>query len=81
MGKREALLLFDRMEKNSRLVREGYEGLQKQYGDSYIAIDDGKVIASRSSLDSLRGYLRQKKVELTTVVVQYIPKKGTIILY
>lgn len=75
------ILLFERMEKNSKLLRTNYPTLQKEYGESYIAIDEGKVIASKPTLDSLREYLEEKKIELTTVIVQYIPKKGVIILY
>jgi len=75
------LQLIARMEENDAFVRKKYTELQKWYPDEYIAVDNGKVIAHSKNAKTLNGVLKSKGVELTTVLVQFIPKKGSEIVF
>ncbi|MDE1857428.1 MAG: hypothetical protein KGH98_05140 [Candidatus Micrarchaeota archaeon] len=75
------LQLIRKMEKNDRIIRSHYERLRQNYGNQYVAIDNGKVVGHNSTLSGLMAALKAKNTELTTVLVQFIPRKGTDILY
>jgi len=74
------LQLITRMEENEAFVRKKYAELQKLYSDEYIAVDNGKVIAHSKNAKTLNGVLKSNSVELTTVLVQFIPKRGVEIV-
>ena len=75
------LQLITSMEKNDTFARKKYAELQKRYANEYVAIDKGKVIAHDEKIKTLSETLSSKGVELTTVLVQFIPKKGVEILF
>jgi len=75
------LQLITRMEENDAFVRKKYTELQKLYPDEYIAVDNGKVITHSKNAKTLSGVLKSNGVELTTVLVQFIPKKGVEIVF
>ena len=76
----DELQLITRMEENEAFIRKKYSELQKLYPDEYVAVDNGRVIAHSKNAKSLRGILKSNGVELTTVLVQFIPKKGVEIV-
>jgi len=74
------LQLITRMEENDAFVRKKYTELQKLYPDEYIAVDNGSIIAHNKNIKTLSGILKSNNVELTTVLVQFIPKRGVEIV-
>jgi len=77
----DELQLITRMEENEAFIRKKYTELQKLYPDEYVAVDNGKVIAHSKNAKTLSGRLKPNGVELTTVLVQFIPKKGVEIVF
>jgi len=77
----EELQLIKKMEKNGKLIREDYDSLQKQYANKFIAINEGKIIEYNQNVEELKKTLENKKINLTTILVQFIPEKGVEILY
>lgn len=75
------LQLIINMEKNDTFARKKYAELQMRYANEYVAIDKGKVIAHDEKIKALGDTLNSKGIELTTVLVQFIPKKGVEILF
>ena len=75
------LQLITSMEKNDAFARNRYTELQKRYANEYVAIDNGRVIAHSKTIKALSEILSSKGVELTTVLVQFIPKRGVEILF
>jgi len=75
------LQLITRMEENDAFLRKKYAELQKRYPDEYVAVDNGKVIAHSKNVKTLSGVLKSNGVELTTVLVQFIPKRGVEIVF
>ena len=77
----DELQLITRMEENEAFIRKKYSELQKLYPDEYIAVDNGRVIAHSKNVKTLSGVLKSNGVELTTVLVQFIPKSGVEIVF
>jgi len=75
------LQLITRMEENDAFVRKEYTELQKLYAGEYIAVDNGKVIAHSKNVKTLSDILKFNDVELATVLVQFIPKRGVEIVF
>jgi len=69
------------MEENEAFIRKNYTELQKLYPDEYVAVDNGRVIAHSKNAKTLSGILKSNGVELITVLVQFIPKKGVEIVF
>jgi len=77
----DELQLITRMEENEAFIRKKYSELQKLYPDEYVAVDNGRVIAHNKNVKTLSGVLKSNGVELTTVLVQFIPKRGVEIVF
>jgi hypothetical protein len=77
----EELVLISKMEKNDHFIRKNYSKFQERYGSEFIAVDKGQIIGHNNKLITLRNYLEAKKIDLTTVLIQFIPKKGIEILF
>ena len=75
------LQLITHMEENEAFVRKKYSELQNLSSDEYIAVDNGKVIAHSKNTKTLSGILKSNGVEFTTVLVQFIPKRGVEIVF
>jgi len=75
------LQLITHMEENEFFIRKNYTKLQKLYPDEYVAVDNGKVIAHSKNAKSLSSTLKSNGVELATVLVQFIPKRGVEIVF
>jgi hypothetical protein len=73
--------LIKQFAKNDRAVRDNLESIRKRYPDQYIAVDNGKVIFHSNSLVDLKKQLEDSKINLVTVLIQYMPKTGVVILY
>jgi hypothetical protein len=77
----EELILIDKMKKNDYFIRKNYSKFQERYGSEFIAVDKGKIIGHNTKLIALRTYLEARKIDITTVLIQFIPKKGIEILF
>jgi len=77
----DELQLITRMEENEAFIRKKYSELQKSYPNEYVAVDNGKIIAHSKTAKTLTGILKSNGVELTTVLVRFIPKKGVEIVF
>ncbi|MDE1833620.1 MAG: hypothetical protein KGH58_04345 [Candidatus Micrarchaeota archaeon] len=75
------LQLIKNLEKSNKLINHKYADLQRRYGDQFIALDNGKVIAHDQKVEALRKSLEDKGLALATVIIEYIPKKGVMVLY
>jgi len=50
------------------------------YPDKYATVDNDTVIAHSKNAKTLSGRLKSNRGELTTVLVQFIPKRGVEIV-
>jgi hypothetical protein len=77
----DALQLLKLMDRNTAFFNREYEQFKSKYPNQYIAIDKGRVIARDKDYQKLRKSLENKKIDLATVLMKYVPEKGVAILY
>ena len=75
------LQLIDDMEKNDAWFRKNYIELQSKYGNKFVAVHDGKLLDSGTTLEELTKKLEEKKIDITLVLVQFVPEKGIHVFY
>jgi hypothetical protein len=73
--------LIKKMEQNSNFVISNYSKLKDEYGNKFIAVDNGKIIGHEKNMKGLIEQLEREKIDLLSVFVRFIPSKGIEILY
>ena len=66
------LMLFDEMDRNMQFFQSHLRTIKEQYKDQFVAIKDGSVFASGSTLEDISKILKEKKEDISTVLVQFI---------
>jgi hypothetical protein len=72
---------FEAIERNNKFLAEKYEELVRKYGGSVVAVSDGVVRSQGKTSAEVIKELKRKKIDPLTVVIEYIPKEGQIILF
>jgi hypothetical protein len=81
MAKQIELQLIREMQKNDQFSRNNYKKLQEKYANKYVAIEDGRVIANGSSMVDLHKRATKIAKDARLVLFEFIPAKGTTILF
>ena len=72
---------FKRLEVESSFISNNFVKLQEQFADCFIAIEGSKVIDFAKSFQELSSNLQMKGKKLNEVLIDFIPRKGIIVLY
>ena len=72
---------FNTLEVNSKFMSNNFREIRKKYGGAFVAILGGKIIASAVSFQEIMETLKDNKINLLEVIIQFVPKEGEIILY
>jgi ABC-type enterochelin transport system ATPase subunit len=72
---------FEAAIENNKYLARHYKELQKNYGDKVVAVSNGKVLCSGETTEEVLAKLEAEKIDLNTVLVEYIPEPGVIILF
>jgi hypothetical protein len=81
MENSEVLQEFRVLETGSSFITKNFQKLQEQYPNKFVAVEEGKVILSSERVEELVHNLQAMKKELGRILIEFIPKKGLIILY
>ena len=73
--------LIREMQKNDTFSRNNYKNLQKKYANKYVAIEEGKVIASDHNMAGLNKKIAKAAKDIRLVLFEFVPAKGTTILF
>ena len=77
----EVLQEFKVLETGSSFITKNFAKLQENYPNQFIAVEDNKVIFSSFKLEEVISHLQSMNKELNRVLIEFIPKKGIIVLY
>lgn len=72
---------FKRIDKDNNWLQKNFNKIQTKYGGKFIAIKDGKIIASETSIESLIAVLKGAKQNPDLLLVEFITPKGITIIY
>ncbi|MFH1420752.1 MAG: DUF5678 domain-containing protein [Candidatus Aenigmatarchaeota archaeon] len=75
------ILLIGKMEMDNQWVDKHISELQEKHTNEYIAVQEQKLIASGRNLQELIQILKNKGIDTTSVLVQFIPEKGMSIIF
>ena len=75
------LQLIKEMQKNDAFSRNNYGKLQKKYPNTYVAIEEGRVIASDKNMAGLNKKMAKIAKDIRLVLFEFVPAKGTTILF
>lgn len=75
------LTLLDKTFEDLAWLRKHFSKIQEDYGNQCVAITDNSIIESAADKKSLFAKLKQKGIELSSVLVEYIPAKNEIVIF
>ena len=64
--------------KSSKFLANNMLSLRRQYGDKYIAVSDGEVVASADTPEELKETLAEAGIDYRKVLIEYIPPADII---
>jgi len=56
------------------------KNLRKQYPNRFIAVHNGKIIGSEPSFDELKKELEKKELDVSKVVIEFVPEEETFMV-
>jgi len=68
-------------EKNNKYMAKYYKKLQEEHGGKVVAVSNGKFLCSAETTEEVLQKLSVDKVDLDTVLVEYVPEPGVVILF
>lgn len=76
-----ALRMAVSITKNNKYMAERYKELQEKHGGKVVAVSNGKFLYSAETTEEVLQKLKADKVDLSTVLIEYVPEPGVVILF
>lgn len=68
------------VQKDAEYLKKSYDSLKKNYENQYVAIKDGKVIAHDKNIDIVLKYLRNKKINPSNILIEFLHPKDMVLI-
>ena len=81
MTEQELIKEFDELEIDSRFISNNSSEFSQKYARKFVAIKDKKIIAVGDNFENVLNEIKEKGIDASRVLIEYIPDKGEIILY
>ena len=81
MAEQQLLNEFKILETGSNFISEKIGEFAKKYPRQFVAVKDNQLIAVGKSFEEVIIKVKEKNIELSLVLIEYIPGKEEIILY
>ena len=72
---------FKSLEADSSFISKNLDELSRKYEKKFIAVHNEKLVVVGDNFDEVMEKIEQKGMNPPSVLIEYIPKKGEIILY
>lgn len=72
---------FEAIEINNKYLAKEYKKLVKEFGGNVIAVRGGEVICHAKTTVGVLKELDKEKIDMLTVLIEFIPHEGQIILF
>lgn len=76
----QELQILKEMKEDEEFLKENYSKLREKYPDKFIAIKKNKVIADGADIDTVKKKLEKKGEDPAITTIEFIHKKGTIVI-
>lgn len=81
MTEQQLLNEFRVLETGSSFISEKIGEFTQKYPQHFVAVKDNQLIAIGKSFEEVMIKVKEKNIELSLVLIEYIPGKEEIILY
>ena len=81
MEEQELIQEFNELEADSNFISERSLELSQKYARKFLAIKDKRIIAIGDNFENVLNEIKEKGIDASRVLIEYIPDKGEIILY
>lgn len=75
----EALQILSEIDKDLDWLKENLDSLKERYDQKFIAIKDSSIIAIGKSMDDIIRTLKDKGIDASKVLIQFISKIPVIL--
>ena len=80
MNQPDELQLLKEMNVNEKFLKEKYSELREEFPDKFVALKDGKVIDNAPKIEILMKKLEDKGLTPSVISIEFIHKKGTMLI-
>ena len=81
MTEQELIQEFNELEADSNFISEKSLELSQKYARKFVAIKDRQIIAVGDEFEEALNEVKQKGIDPSSVLIEYIPDKDEIIFY
>ena len=81
MVEQELIQEFNELEADSNFISEKSLELSQKYARKFVAVKDREIIAIGDNFEDVLNEIKEKGIDASRVLIEYIPDKGEIILY
>jgi hypothetical protein len=81
MGNNQILEELKSLEESSSFISKNFLRLQRDFGNKFIAVNKSSILANAESFEGILKEVKERKINQSEIVVQFIPQVGQIILY
>lgn len=72
--------LLTKLEKDDDWFHSNLAEIQKNYEKKFVAVKDGKIVASSQSIGELIKALKKKKINPALTLVEFVHEKGVSVI-
>ncbi len=80
MSQNQDLQLLGTLGSDNSWLNAKYEELQEEHPNEYVAVSGKKVIGCGKTIENLIDELKSKKINLSIVLIEFVPEKGLKII-
>ena len=80
MSSGQELKLLQMFGNDNGWLNSNYEEIQKEHPNEYVAIFNQKIIGDAKNIQTLVEELKSKKIDLSFVLIEFVPEKGLKII-
>lgn len=72
---------FQAMEKNNKYMAKNYKKIEKEFGGKIVAVSNGEIKCWGKTTAEVIKKLKKDKIDPNTVLIEFVPEAGEIILF
>ena len=81
MTEQQLIKEFNELEADSNFISEKSLEFSQKYPRKFLVIKDQRIIAIGDNFENVLNEVKEKGIDASRVLIEYVPAKGEIILY
>lgn len=76
----EEMAMLRTVEEDNEWLQRNFGKIQEQHPNRFVAISEGQVIADGESSEDVMKEVEKKGINPATILIEFIPEKGLILI-